>query len=167
MRVEERGIALFFITGDEHFYKFIKSENVQKILGYKPHESKELSVGVWKQLCKKFNVFHLHKPYYNKIEKDELLDWEEAIGPQRILEMETPKACIDVILGAIALTSGVRTMEGYIKDMEKRGQDKDRIKEVTHALRKLTPSFLADQTVRNVVKPAEVKKVEEEKKEEL
>lgn len=39
-----------------------------------------------------------------------------------------------MILGAIALTSGVRTLETYVRDMRDRGQDEERIKEVTFAL---------------------------------
>ena len=49
--------------------------------------------------------------------------------------MKTAKACIDVMLGAIAITAGARTMETYIEDMKQRGQDADRIKEVTEALK--------------------------------
>ena len=41
--------------------------------------------------------------------------------------MKTPKACVDVMLGAIALTSGARTLEDYVKDMKERGQDEERI----------------------------------------
>lgn len=166
-KLENVELPYFFITGDEHYYKWIKSATVQKILGYKPKEDKQLSASVWKQLCTKFNVFHLHKPYHSKISKDELEDWVEALGPNRILEMKTPKACIDVILGAIALTSGVRTMEGYIKDMETRGQSKERIEEVKYSLRNLKPSFLEHQTIRLKVEPkAGQQKAEEEKKEE-
>ena len=159
-------LPFFFITGDEHFYKFIKSDHVQKILGYKPKHDKELAVTVWHELRKKFNVFHLHKPYGSKISKEELMDWTEALGPERILEMETPKACIDVILGAIALTSGARTMEGYIKDMEVRGQSKERIKEVVHSLRHLKKEFIENETIKFKVAEEAVKKPEEEKKEE-
>jgi hypothetical protein len=36
---------------------------------------------------------------------------------------QTPKASIDIILGLIALTSGVRTLSTYINDMRDRGQD--------------------------------------------
>lgn len=50
--------------------------------------------------------------------------------------MRTPKACIDVMLGAICITSGVRTLETYVKDMEDRGQDKARIEEVVGALKR-------------------------------
>ena len=35
--------------------------------------------------------------------------------------MSTPKACIDVMLGAIALTSGRRTLKQYVEDMKERG----------------------------------------------
>ena len=37
--------------------------------------------------------------------------------------MKTAKACIDVMLGAIAITSGARNLETYIEDMKQRGQD--------------------------------------------
>ena len=160
-------LPYFFITGDEHFYKFIMTKTVEKILGYKPKEKKEFSVNIWKELCKKFNVFHLHKPYYTEISKEELVDWVEALGPARILEIKTPKACIDVILGAIALTSGARTMEGYIEDMEARGQDQARIEEVKHSLRHVTPDFIKSQTVKFKVEAIKKPAIEEEKKEEL
>lgn len=48
--------------------------------------------------------------------------------------MKTPKACVDVMLGAIAITSGIRTLETYIQDMVQRGQTQDRIDEVKTAL---------------------------------
>jgi len=157
-------LPFFFITGDEYFYKTIKSATVEKILGYKPKDDKEESIKVWKELTTKFNVFHLHKPYFSKMSIEELKPWEEALGAERILEMKTPKACIDVILGAIALVSGCRTMEGYVKDMETRGQDKERIEEVLHSLRHLKPDFLESATVKYKPKAQEAKK-EEEKKE--
>lgn len=159
-------LPFFFITGDEYFYKKLKGKHVEKILGYKPKEQNEDSIHVWKELTKKFNVFHLHKPYDSKISKGELKPWEEALGKERILEMKTPKACIDVILGAIALVSGSRTLEGYVKDMEVRGQDKARIEEVLHSLRHLTPEFLKSRTLRFKPKEEEKTKVEEKKPEE-
>lgn len=45
------------------------------------------------------------------------------MGEDRVLLMKTPKACIDVILGAIALATNARTLDAYIKDMKDRGQD--------------------------------------------
>lgn len=76
----------------------------------------------------KHNVFHLKKEYDNKNYEEEISEqWIRAIGKERVLRMQTPKACIDVILGAISITSGVRTLESYVKDMEERGQEKARI----------------------------------------
>eukprot|EP00350_Pseudokeronopsis_sp_OXSARD2_P011250 CAMPEP_0170564242 /NCGR_PEP_ID=MMETSP0211-20121228/71805_1 /TAXON_ID=311385 /ORGANISM="Pseudokeronopsis sp., Strain OXSARD2" /LENGTH=40 /DNA_ID= /DNA_START= /DNA_END= /DNA_ORIENTATION= len=34
--------------------------------------------------------------------------WTEILGEARVLRMKDPKACVDVMLGAIALTSGKR-----------------------------------------------------------
>ncbi len=172
-------IPYFFITGDEHFYQKIKASTIQQIMGYTPksesgffkenfkkifgkkNEETISSIEIWKELKKKFNVFHLHKPYSgSKIEKNELNDWIEALGTEWILEMQTPKACIDVILGVIALTSGARTMEEYIKDMEARGQSKERIEEVTYSLRHLTKDFLKNKVLKF---KGEEKKIVEEK----
>ena len=50
------------------------------------------------------------------------------MGSERILKMKTAKACIDVMLGAIAITAGVRNLTTYIADMKQRGQDSARIK---------------------------------------
>lgn len=73
---------------------------------------------VWKNLKDKYNVFHLHKPYDNKkLDKQILKQWTEALGADHILPLETPKACVDVMLGAISITSGSRTLEQYIQDM--------------------------------------------------
>ncbi len=43
------------------------------------------------------------------------------MGKERVLIMKTPKACIDVILGAIAVGSGRRSLEQYVEDMRNRG----------------------------------------------
>ena len=175
-------IPYFFITGDEHFYSRVRAKIVKDVMGMTMNEEKLTffdkvknffgksddkycsSIAIWRELKEKFNVFHLHKPYSGKIEKGELSDWVDALGEESILEMKTPKAVIDVILGAIALTSGARTMEGYIKDMEARGQSKERIEEVCYSLRHLTPKFLKDNVVRHKV-VQEIKK--DDKKEEI
>jgi hypothetical protein len=73
------------------------------------------TINIWKELSKKFNVFHLHKENYPPT------DWEKAIGKERILWLKHPKACIDVALGVIAITSGARTLETYVNDMKSRG----------------------------------------------
>jgi len=87
--------------------------------------------------------------------------------------MHTPKAVIDVILGVIAITSGSRNLQTYIEDMKTRGQDADRIKEVSDALKLYNSNFNKKNVLRYgskvsapvVVVPG-VKPEEEEKKEE-
>ena len=161
-------LPYFFITGDEHFYLKVKADIVEKIMGFIPPKDIINSVDVWRELKKKFNVFHIHKPYAKgKIEQGELTDWFNALGEERILEMKTPKAVIDVILGVIALTSGARTLEGYVKDMEERGQEKERIEEVVYSLRHLTPKFLKENVVRLQEIDAKVAQKKEEKKLEM
>ena len=70
---------------------------------------------MFKELMRKYNVFHLHKEYHDpKTNMKMLASWERSLGPERILRFKTPKACIDVLLGAVALTSGSRDLKGYL-----------------------------------------------------
>ena len=161
----------FFVTGDEHFYTAILPKTIKEVFG--SQDAKINSKDIWKELCKKFNVFHLHKSYFQKDEDVEILNqWKLALGEARILQVQTPKACIDVILGVMALTSGARTLEDYIEDMRDRGQTAERIEEVRFALKGLTEDFLRNNVVRfggfepvkgpkkpvNVVREEEIKK---------
>jgi len=57
------------------------------------------------------------------------------LGADHVFPTTTPKAVIDVILGIIAIAGGSRTLKTYVDDMRARGQDEDRIKEVTAALK--------------------------------
>lgn len=75
--------------------------------------------------------------------------------------MKNPKSCIDVILGAICLTSGVRDLEGYIQDMEERKQDKERIAEVIDSL-KLYDQALKSKKTTPVRQKNQLDKVHEE-----
>lgn len=50
------------------------------------------------------------------------------------MSIQNAKACVDVILGAIALTAG-RTLEQYVEDMKEKLQGEDRIEEVVKALK--------------------------------
>lgn len=81
--------------------------------------------GEWQRLMEKYNVFHIKKEYDNKIREVGILEqWVSTLGAERVLKIHDPKACIDIILGAICLTSGTRDLEGYAKDMVDRAQDK-------------------------------------------
>lgn len=60
--------------------------------------------------------------------------WEKVIGGERILKLQDPKAVVDVMLGAIAIVSGSRSMQAYMDDLEDRGQSHSRKAEVNMIL---------------------------------
>jgi len=112
-----------------------------------------------------YNVFHIKKPYHDHAIDEKIKhQWYEAIGQNHVLEMKTPKACIDVILGAIAITSGARNLQTYIEDMKTRGQDEERIKEVSDALKLFNSTFSAKKVLRFGAKASNKPLVEEEEK---
>ena len=135
-------LPYFFITGDEYYYNEIFPFVVDEFLGLKPNIDSIKSKDIWDGLKRKFNVFHLHKPYPGDEDKKIKEQWINTLGIDRVLEVETPKACIDVILGAIAITSGTRDLEAYIEDMRDRGQTEERIREVRFALRNVLPEVI-------------------------
>lgn len=124
-----------FITGDEAFFNEVTAKNIQKIFGGDKISQNLNSREVFKSLKDKFNVFHLRKKFEDENkEKGMYKQWSDTLGPERVLQVNCPKACIDVILGALAITTGSRTLTEYIKDMTSRGQTAERIEEVTKAL---------------------------------
>jgi hypothetical protein len=127
-------LPFFFVTGDEGFFEQIQGTTVQTVFGKGIKQESIPSSQVWASLMQKFNVFHIHKPYTSaNYEKKIHKQWVDLLGEERVLDIVTPKACVDVMLGAIALTSG-RSLENYIEDMKTRGQSDDRIEEVDKAL---------------------------------
>ena len=139
-------IPFFFITGDEGFWETTSAQNITKIFGQGIKTNQIKSVEYWKDLMTKFNVFHIKKPFSN-VNSDKTIrqQWTATLGEERVLDIVTPKACVDVMLGAIALTSGSRDLEGYIKDMRDRGQTEDRITEVINALKKYNDKLVKDE----------------------
>lgn len=135
----------FFITGDEGFRDTIKTKYISKFLGIFEKTDINSSV-VWKELMDRFNVFLIKKPYDSPNEAIIRKMWETALGEERVLDIQNAKACIDIILGAIALTSGKKTLKEYLKDMEDRGQIKNRREEVEASLEKYWVKLLNGQT---------------------
>lgn len=141
--LENSELPFFFVTGDESFYEKIPEKYITRILGKSPKDNVINARECWKALMKKFNVFLIKKPYDEERRETQITkQWTETLGEERILKIEHPKACIDVILGAIAITSGNRTLETYIVDMRARDQTQERIDEVTNALQKYNTKFL-------------------------
>lgn len=124
----------------------------RKVFGktYVCEKGNEVGIGCqfFNSLKNKYNVFGLKKPYRWGDTKPQ---WVKALGNERVLDINNPKACIDIILGAIALTSGARTLEEYLKDMTNRGQSEERINEVVSSL---TPYWevLKSKTIIPIIK---------------
>lgn len=145
-------LPFFFITGDERFYAKVTSKIISEIFDYKSKEKEYDSKELWRELCQKFNVFHLHKPYENKNEDMHIVThWKQALGEERIIVLENPKACIDTILGIIALVSGKRTLREYVNDMMERNQSEIRIDEVVNSLNGITQLFIEENVIGDLI----------------
>lgn len=60
--------------------------------------------------------------YANYSDEVILRQWGEVLPQSHILRIEDPKAIIDVMLGALAITGGGRTLDEYIHEMRGRDQ---------------------------------------------
>ncbi len=78
--------------------------------------------------------------------------WASVISPERILEIQDPKAVIDTMIGAIVLTNGTIDIEGYIRDMVDRGQTETRQNDVKQALSDLASATDVPKIAINVGK---------------
>eukprot|EP01126_Amoeba_proteus_P043780 TRINITY_DN4827_c0_g2_i3.p1 TRINITY_DN4827_c0_g2~~TRINITY_DN4827_c0_g2_i3.p1 ORF type:complete len:334 (-),score=85.59 TRINITY_DN4827_c0_g2_i3:94-1095(-) len=133
----------FFFMGDEGFYKNVKKDHVQKVIGDPLPEDTD-SFLIFRELRKKFHVFFIHKPYFDPdVDEKRLARWRDAVGPDRILEMREPKAIVDIMLGAISLISRARTLPEYLDDLRSRGQSASRVVEVQNALQPVAATLLS------------------------
>jgi len=150
--VSKAELPLFFIICDEGFRKLTEKKYVSTFIG--DEIEKDLNtVDILHELQKKFNVFLLHKKYNSKEYEGKIVkEWKEALGEENVIIMKTPKACVDVMLGIMAVISKTRTMKEYIKDMKERGQTTERIEEVTNALSNLNKAMDSKIIISNVKK---------------
>jgi hypothetical protein len=63
--------------------------------------------------------------------------WSSVIPENNIIRFPDSKAVIDVLLGVIAVKSGVKTLDEYKEDMKERLQSNDRILLVAEALKNI------------------------------
>jgi hypothetical protein len=63
-----------------------------------------------------------------------LAQWRDVLPPENVLVIDESKAVVDTMLGAIALVSRRRDLDGYAADMKNRLQDDDRIAAVCRTL---------------------------------
>jgi len=159
---------MLMMFADEFFRDQVSPREAKEFLGVDLERPLD-SVQLFAKLTKKFEVFLLQKPnsawkFSNAsgedrsqmcIGQDEIrtsaavrAQWGHALGGvHRVLQFSDPKACVDVMLGAIALATGARSLDAYVKDMQKRGQSAARITNVTAALR---PYAVAEGIVSSV-----------------
>eukprot|EP00455_Lapot_gusevi_P018726 TRINITY_DN2025_c0_g2_i2.p1 TRINITY_DN2025_c0_g2~~TRINITY_DN2025_c0_g2_i2.p1 ORF type:complete len:311 (+),score=120.49 TRINITY_DN2025_c0_g2_i2:82-1014(+) len=127
----------FFFTGDEKFYRSISRTAIKKYLGDDLPAS-VMATTAFDQLKEKYHVFLLKKPYSDDRAEQKISEmWETVLPAHHILRFSNPKACIDVMLGALALAGRTRTLDQYVNDLQDRGQSQQRIDEVTAALEHL------------------------------
>jgi hypothetical protein len=63
-----------------------------------------------------------------------LSQWREVLPEENILVIDDSKAVVDAMLGALAITSGSRDLDGYLADMKVRLQTDERIEEMRRTL---------------------------------
>jgi hypothetical protein len=64
--------------------------------------------------------------------------WASVLPQEHILEIEDPRAIIDVTLGALALSSGKQNLDEYLASLRTREADDERQRQVTQALQPLS-----------------------------
>ncbi len=120
---------LFFL-GDEGIYPELDARHVSEHIG-DTIESDLKSETIFKKLCRKFNVFRLHRQYNSSTSEDEMIfrQWKDMIGAERVQRLKVPKAVVDIILGIVAIGSRSRTRAQYLDDLRGKGKDPDRIQD--------------------------------------
>jgi len=129
---------ILFLTGDEGFYDEVKSDQISRYLGKKA--STESSEEIFQKLRQKYHIFGVRKRYFTEQNRRIQEQWEKAMGPENVFILQDPKEVVDVMLGAIALVSGARDLDGYVKDMKDRDQSDERVRTVTTTLGRLSSS---------------------------
>lgn len=130
------GKPFFFLIGDAKYFDTMNPDTIGSVFGDSvsaPIDSKSL----WNEVLDKTNMFYFHKAYgstHGSSDMASLNQWRDALGADRIMELNNAKAVVDAMLGVVSVSSGARTIETYVEDMENRGQDDDRIKQVSACL---------------------------------
>lgn len=84
--IEKAELPFFFVTGDEGFFEKPPSNQYEKVLGEKPAGEAVNAKKEWKELMKKYNVFHLKKRYDMEHTEPQIYQqWCDALGPERVI----------------------------------------------------------------------------------
>ncbi len=63
-----------------------------------------------------------------------LKQWASVIPAENIVRIEDPRAIVDVLLGALAISEGTSDLDGFVADLRDRNQSAERIEQVKAAL---------------------------------
>eukprot|EP01080_Neovahlkampfia_damariscottae_P007119 gene7119-11282_t len=107
--VSNSDLPFYFIIADEGFRYQSKVENIKKYIG--DDIDKDISTSeLIQELKKQYNVFLLQKDHGSKTNILEKL-WKDELGEENVLQVSNPKACVDVMLGVMAIASKERTLK--------------------------------------------------------
>jgi len=112
---------IFLFTGDEGFREQLPAKELEEHFGGK-HETVSAE-NVFKELKNKFknNVFLIHKTYGDEREDEFIIkQWQKVLGEENVILLKNKLAIADVTLGVIAIASGAKTLDEYIKDVKNR-----------------------------------------------
>ncbi len=136
MKLDDTAIRPYlFFLGDEGIYPEVDASHIREFIG--DNLKGDLDSGeVFKKLCRKFNVFRLHREYnggsYSSGDDDRIFkQWQKMIGSERVQRLDVPKAVVDIILGVIAIGSKSRTRSQYLNDLRGKGKDPNRVQDET------------------------------------
>lgn len=140
----------FFLIGDAKYFPSISASEYKRVFGGNPQgdvDSKEL----WQAVKEKCNVFYMHKFYSNSTaDEASMAQWTATLGADHIMRLDNAKACVDAMLGVVSIVSGSRTQQTYLDDMEARGQDDARIKQITSCLTSCAPAIQTAKLEANI-----------------
>lgn len=126
------------IFGDEGFYDKVNPGQIRHYIGQDVQGPVD-SMGVWKALQQKYNIFMLHKPYHSSGLDKEIVDqWGRALGPQKVIPLYDSERAVDVAMGIIAKHWG--QFGDFDGNLKARQDDSDR-KSVYASLRYVNPAL--------------------------
>lgn len=101
----EAARPFLILYGDEGFYEQVNPAIVKALLGddlREPLDSRRL----WRAVAEAWNVYHLRKPYHGQQEKQILAQWQDVLGPERVIALDDEQRAVDLALGLIARAWG-------------------------------------------------------------
>lgn len=137
-----RSKPFFFMTGDEFLYRSVNPVFVDQWIGDAGSQGLGDSsgdpwslAGLFAALSARYEVFLLKKTHASATAEPEIRkQWEDLIGPSRVIVLDNPRAIVDVMLGLISMCTGERRLSDYLLDMNERGQTERRKVQVREAL---------------------------------